>query len=311
MPDFASQEYWDARFKKDDKPFDWLIPAKALCFVANDMLDREVLRHAQILHIGCGTSDSFELRELVEHPAQIHNVDYSEPAVEAATKREQELLLKANESTDLLETTGGKSESAERGDPVIEATNTMNWSCMDLLSLPSTLGLLHHQAAAGGLYDIILDKSTTDSISCGPDLNLDLPYTLSINGWTRRILGSGTAQQANVHPLHVLAVHLAALTTPRKGRWIAISYSEDRFPFLPPFPHSASTGMLSDNVIKAGFPHPHQLWKLETKEKIDLDVNRDETLAERKKRLSAGLIHRPKVSHWLYVLRRTDAVVKD
>lgn len=303
MPDFAAKSYWDQRFTQEKRPFDWLLPASALRDVAVDTSEKETLRKCEILHIGCGTSDSSVLRDLVDSPEQILNLDYSQPAVDAASEREQELLAQRQSSYPLEE--GGEIEVVQS----TSAVQRMRWSCMDLLSLDSTLALLDQQRnESGKLFDLIIDKSTSDSISCGRDVALDLPYPLSINGWSRRILMSNPAQ---VHPLHVLALHLAALTTPVSGRWIVISYSEDRFPFLPPFPHSASTGLLDDDVIKKGFTHPHQLWRLERKEKIDLDAKHEETLAERKKRLSIGLVHRPKVSHWLYVLRRTNAMVVD
>lgn len=303
MPDFASQAYWEQRFTTDKNVFDWLIPASALRDVTADMSESDTLQNCEILHIGCGTSDSSILRDLVDAPEQILNVDYSDAAVKAASEREQELLSQ-EQNSDLLAT------EETNGHPVTMLG--MRWSCMDLLSLDSTLSLLHQQQTESGkLFDLVIDKSTSDSISCGRDLSLNLPYPLSINGWTRRILRGGTDAPAEVHPLHVLALHLAALTKPVTGKWVAISYSEDRFPFLPPFPHSVSTGLLDDDVIKKGFTHPHQLWKLERKERIDLDVNREETLAERKKRLSIGLVHRPKVSHWLYVLRRTNAMITD
>lgn len=298
MPAFASQEYWEERFAKDCTPFDWLLPAQTLRDIVSDSLDAATLKEAEILHIGCGTSDSSILRELVNDPPQIHNVDYSQAALDASVLREQGAQNKEEESEILV-------VSRPQPDP----SRRMRWSCLDVLSLGSTLSLLEQQMEVGKLFDLILDKSTSDSISCGSDVSLQLPYFLSVNGWTRGILGSGVAQLAEIHPLHVLAVHLAALTTPRTGKWIAISYSEDRFPFLPPYPQTSSHGFLPDSVIKAGFAHPRQLWSLETKRKIDLNSKKEETLAERKKRLSSPQVHRPRVSHWLYVMVRTEAVV--
>jgi hypothetical protein len=305
MPEFASLEYWDKRFTKDRTPFDWLIPATALRDVTLDTIDdTQRLRSAQILHIGCGTSDASTLRDLVASPEQVHNVDFSAAAIKAGSEREASLAQNPD--------VAGASEWGEESQAANVTLTSMRWSCLDLLSLNSTLDLLQRQhEETGRLFDLVLDKSTSDSISCGPAKLLDLPYPLSVNGWTRRILQGGSLHSTDIHPLHILAVHLAALTAPRSGRWIVISYSEDRFPFLPPFPHSASTGLLEDSTIKAGFTHPNTLWTLETKEKIDLDANRDETLAQRRKRLSAGVVHRPKVTHWLYVLRRTDALVTD
>ena len=307
MPDFSSQEYWDARFAKDPKVFDWLVPAKVLHDIAAEVIDKTDLEEPQILHIGCGTADSYSLRSLVKHPKHVLNIDYSEAAIQAASKREQELLASAHiESLLAPPDSAGKHDSVQDAEPA----PPMRWSCKNLLSLHSALSLLGTQQDEGQLFDIILDKSTSDSISCGQDVQLSLPYPLSINGWARRVLGSGTSQLRDVHPMHVLAVHLAALTRPGTGRWIVISYSEERFPFLPPFPTTAANGMLPDDVIQAGFTHPHQLWRLEAKEQINLDEG-NETLAERKKRLSLGYVHQPRVSHWLYIMRRTDALVID
>lgn len=308
MPDFSSQEYWNARFSKDPHTFDWLVPAKVLHDIAAEVIDKTSLEEPRILHIGCGTAESHTLRSLVQNPKHVLNVDYSEAAVQAASKREQELLASAHIESLLAPPDSSSAKHDSVQDP--EPEPPMRWSCKNLLSLHSALSMLHAQQAEGKLFDLVLDKSTSDSISCGQDVSLSLPYLLSINGWARRVLGTGTGQLREVHPLHVLAVHLAALTKPGTGRWIVISYSEERFPFLPPFPTTLANGMLSDDVIQAGFTHPHQLWRLEAKEQINLEEN-NETLAERKKRLSAGYVHRPRVCHWLYIMRRTDAFVID
>ncbi|KAK3691564.1 hypothetical protein LTR37_018573 [Vermiconidia calcicola] len=310
MPDFSSHGYWEARFSKDSTPFDWLLPARRLCDIALDWTDEARVKGADVLHIGCGSSESSALRELVEEPSQVHNVDYSRAAIDAAMSREDELLEQEQQEVpapDDLEMTKNKHDSVQYR----ESSRKMRWSCLDLLSLDATLTLLDQQAEAGRLFDLVLDKSTSDSVASGSGVPLQLPYPLSINGWTRGIASSGVSHLAEIHPLHVLAVHLAVLTTPKEGRWIAISYSDARFPFFPPMPHSAEQGFLPDSVLKAGFPHPSQLWTLEAKEKIDTRGNWDETLAERKKRLQSGQMRRPQPSHWLYVLKRTEVMVTD
>ena len=301
---FASREYWESRFTREASPFDWLVPAQNLREIALEWIEDSASKAMEVLHIGCGTSDASALRELVGDPRQIHNVDYSRAAIDAAVVREDELISKADQTW---------TETKDKHDSVQQSTapQKMRWSCLDLLSLDSAFCLLEQQSETGNLFDLVLDKSTSDSIACGSDIHVSLPYPLSVNGWTRGIRQSGVAQSAEVHPLHVLAVHLAALTRPKTGKWIVVSYSEDRFPFLPPYPQSASHGFLPDSVIQAGFAHPRQLWRLEAKEKIDLNVKREETLAERKKRLTSRTVHRPQVSHWLYVLVRTDALVTD
>lgn len=62
-------------------------------------------------------------------------------------------------------------------------------------------------AKSSGGWDLIIDKSTADAISCGP------------------LIGE-------VEPIHVLCENLGQVT--KKGtRWISISYSPTRFSFLP------------------------------------------------------------------------------
>jgi len=306
MPEFASHEYWEARFQNNGSAFDWLVPANTLCDIVRDNIDKTRLPKAEILNVGCGTAESSAFRELVNDPEQVHNVDYSQAAIDAAAAREKNLLQNTSSA---LEETSSKRDSIQR--PPLDSKQPMRWSCLDLLSLNHTLTLLDEQRERGSLFDIVVDKSTSDSIACGSGATIRLPYLLSIEGWTRGILQSGLMQTVDIHSLHVLAVHLAAVTKPRTGKWIVVSYSDERFPFLPPYPKSVSQGFLPETVIKAGFPHPNQLWRLETKEKIDTTGGREETLAQRKKRLSSGAVHRQEVSHWLYVLVRTDASVTD
>lgn len=300
MPEFGSQEYWETRFTKDDTPFDWLQSVHFMRDAAYYWLGSENLRGSQVLHIGSGTSDCSPLREMVVEPRQIHNVDFSQAAINAGSRREKELL--DGRYFEMV-----NSENKHDSVLIPESSRAMLWSCLDLLSLNSTLDLMEQQEEVG-LFDLALDKGTSDSIALLPHPSLRLPYPLSVNGWTRGILQSSVSQNMDVHALHVLAVHLAALTRPKTGKWIVISYSEDRFPFLPPYPHTTSHGLLSDSVLKAGFPHPSQLWRLEAKERIGLP-DEGETLAQRKKRLSSGVVFRPQLSHWLYVFVRTDTLV--
>lgn len=298
MPDFGSQSYWDERFDRDAEPFDWLLPPRMFVDFATRWVEAERLKKAEILHIGCGTSDCSVLAGLVDEPRQVHNVDFSQAGIDAAASRERELAQK--KAVDLIEAEN-KHDSVHSP----EIASTMRWSCLDLLSLPATMDLMEQQLEANGLFDLVLDKSTSDSIACAVPPAVSLPYPLSINGWTRGISQSGMQQRSSIHPLHLLAVNLAALTRPRTGKWIAISYSEDRFPFLPPYPQTMSHGLLLDDIVKAGFPHPSQLWRLEAKQRVVVE----ESLTNRRKRLSTGVTHRPEVAHWLYVMIRTDTLI--
>jgi len=298
MPDFGSQDYWETRFANDAYSFDWLLPVKTFLEFVGKWAPPNEIRKAEVLHIGCGTSDSSLLRNVVAEPRQIHNIDFSQSAIDAASLRE-----KRNLEDDAVQEP--QRDSTNQSVDLPETEQLMRWSCSDLLSLHSALDLLKRQQEFGQLYDLVLDKSTSDSIACASTVQTTLPYALSIDGWTRGISHSTVNQHIDVHPLHVLAVHLAALTRPTTGQWIALSYAEDRFPFLQPYPQTESHGLLPDSTIKAGFPNPSRLWRLGAKQ----EIVKEETLAERKRRMSSGALYRPKTSYWLYVLVRTDALI--
>jgi len=75
-------------------------------------------------------------------------------------------------------------------------------------------------------WDLIIDKSTADAISCGP------------------LIGE-------VEPIHVLCENLGQVT--KKGtRWISISYSPTRFSFLPTSEASGSEASASEAKSGSG-----------------------------------------------------------
>lgn len=312
ITDHSSPDYWNDRFSNTERPFDWLIPASALREFVIQALGKAFLKEADILHIGCGTSNSNLLRDLVPDPRQIHNVDFSQKAIDLGIKREDELL--AQEDSAPVEPS--IIEEHRRNDSFhdVPRPRHMQWTCLDLRDLDSVFALLSHRyqqqqqrsssSPTPPLYDLILDKSTSDSISCGGDLRVPLPYP--IQRWAQSAVTSLPDRTADVHPLQILAVHLAALTTPRRGRWILVANVVDRLPFVPPFAKTAADGMLPAEAVRGGFPDPRRLWVLERKEEIV--VRGEETLAQLRARLQSG---RPRLNPWLYVLRRTDVVVTD
>jgi hypothetical protein len=251
-PSFGDLEYWNKRFTKEEN-FEWLADFTVLepCLkraVAERSGSRE---RPQVLHIGCGSSAlSMQLRDLVDSPQQIHNVDYSEVVVEKNRQREHELL------------------SASKA-----LTESCRWSTLDLLSVTQVLEF----AKLGKGYDVIVDKSTSDAISCSEDVPVELPYRINTNCPSR----VSRPLEGVVYPLHVLAIHLAYLA--RAGcAWVILSYSADRFSYW------------KDEETIEGLPHPSELWSLERHEKIEQPPDPNDT------------VHRPPVMHHLYVLRRTD-----
>jgi hypothetical protein len=268
-PSYGSQEYWNERFISESEPFEWLEAPDVLDPFLLDALSNNKDPRSKVLHIGCGTSMlSYHLRTLVNTPDQIHNLDYSPVAVNLGRKREQE-LYNTNETS---------------------ANETfMFWDAVDLLSHKSLLG-----ACKPGAYSVIVDKSTSDCIACSDDPPISLPNPIHIpsSSFDNPIDTSIHTASEPIHPLHVLAVHLALVTKPG-ARWVALSYSDDRFPFVD--------GLYSSRPHITGFPDTGLLWKLLDKREVG---NKEEQVVHVS---STGTVtYRPKVSHWLYIMQRTE-----
>lgn len=267
-PSFGSQEYWNTRFKSDKTPFEWLEGPNSL-----DPPIIEALRLAkdglpQILHIGSGSSLlSSHLRTHATDANQIHNLDYSDIAIQLGRMSEKEIYDKPNEKNQ---------------NPV----GLMRWDVVDLLDHNSLLKVCQPNA-----YAVIVDKSTSDAIACSEDVHLSLPYPVSANPYAPIDLENRTSSEP-VHPLNVLAVHLAIVAKPG-AHWIALSYSDDRFPFL--------SGPLRDTTLDQSFPDPCSLWTLVDK-RAD-EASEPDTPA---KNPNGAIVHKAKVFNYLYILERTN-----
>ncbi|KAF2197496.1 hypothetical protein GQ43DRAFT_466372 [Delitschia confertaspora ATCC 74209] len=321
-PAFGSQAYWDNRFTYNPSPFEWLEPPKILDAHLVAALEACRDENPQILHIGCGTSLlSFHLRAHVNRPSQIHNLDYSEVAIEVGKKREQEVFRdeqSRKRSHEAFEDQDQDSEPAESPDIKKRQTNSraaslspsaspslsnqrspklptshMHWSFADLLSPSSLLSVCQPST-----YSLIVDKSTSDSISCADDIVVPLPYPFYTPTSNPPPSKTHLISREPVHPLHVLAIHLALVIKPG-GRWIALSYSEDRFPFLRPRHEDSGdcddVEAIPNEHLEHGLPDPGGLWKLERKDVIEVQEKQKD-----------GSTHRPKIQHFVYVLVRTE-----
>lgn len=249
-PSFGDLEYWNTRFIKEDT-FEWLADFTVLePWLKQAIAERTGSKgKPQVLHVGCGSSAlSLQLRDLVDSPQQIHNVDYSDVVIERNRQREYEML---------------RSSKAER--------ESCRWSTLDLLSVSQVLDF------GGPEYDVIIDKSTSDAISCAADVAVKLPYRIKTTGPGQ----SCHSSEATVYPLDILAIHLAYLARPGCS-WIVLSYSASRFSHM------------QDEATTKGLPRPSELWSLERHEKIEQPPDPNDT------------VHRPPVMHHLYVLRRTS-----
>jgi hypothetical protein len=98
-----------------------------------------------------------------------------------------------------------------------------------------------------------------------------------------------------IHPVCLLAIHLAALTKPG-GTWIVLSYSETRFDCLAC--EEGRDEFFHESKKVGSVPDPALLWKMVMKQEMISQVERMD-----------GSVHRPKIAHWLYILRRTDHAV--
>lgn len=357
-PSFGSQQYWDARFSSNSSPFEWLEAPTALDPYLVSALQGSQDKDPELLHIGCGTSLlSYHLRAHVKDPERIHNLDYSDVAIQVGRKREIDIYsvqdgqkeqdgsshapvtdIKPSESpaTDGGQTQPNPTPSEPISTEHLRTTKYMRWSPANLLSHTSLLDVCKPST-----YSIIVDKSTSDSIACSEDLYVPLPYPVaSVPDFTLDRPASERLSRSPepIHPLHILAIHMALLTKP-KARWISLSYSEDRYPFVDqpmPAPRATAAAVedsgfaspssaaasaapvengddefddgldddlddITQEVIDSGMPDPGTLWQLEEKYEIEapsqIPPNGNPT------------VHRPKILHWVYVLRRTDVQV--
>ncbi|KAK4685048.1 hypothetical protein P7C73_g5107, partial [Tremellales sp. Uapishka_1] len=175
--DFSSATYWSSRFETERSiGFEWLVPSSVILPIilsqVNSLPPAAVLR---VLHFGCGTSSlGSELANVLSRGPSLPNQkthivdsDYVDPSL---------LPTSSFANTEYV---------------------TYSTVQQDLLSPTYVLDPEER-------YDLLIDKSTADAISCGP------------------IIGG-------YEPIQVLCTNLASFTKPG-GRWISISYSENRFP---------------------------------------------------------------------------------
>ena len=201
-PSYGSQEYWNKRFTTEPEPFEWLEAPDVLDSYLQDALSNSHDANPEVLHIGCGTSMlSYHLRTIIKEPECIHNLDYSNVAIRLGRQREKELC---------------NDERFEDQQTTDSATSEfMRWDAVDVLDHKSLL-----KACQPGAYSIIIDKSTSDCIACCDDVHIRLPYVVDV--WSETPTNMELRRSPEpIHPLHVLAVHLALATKPG-ACWIAL-----------------------------------------------------------------------------------------
>jgi len=264
VPEYESVEYWDRKYLLNERPFEWLLPPHVLGQEIHSILNNYP-ENASILHIGSGNSQlSFYLKDVIQNAERIHNLDFSQTALDWGMKTEA------------------------RTNP---ENSRMEWIKASLTDIRSLLSVCEHQQ-----YSIVVDKSTADSIACGPEVDIDIDFPL-ISSPT--IDMSKDSQASYVLPLQVLAINLAYITKPG-ATWISLSYSQKRFDILNEDLNNNDQEYVDPALHDQGFPDVKQLWRLEKSVAI-------ETAEEYKS--NGSIVHRPKAEHYMFILQRTHVPV--
>jgi hypothetical protein len=290
-PPYALESYWDDKYRKNQQPFDWLVPPSCLETEISDFLKSCFELKPKIAHIGCGTSLlSFNLRNVVRNPEDVHNLDFSAPALEWGQSLEDRFVRLEKEQD---------NQQARIETSIPKYGQKMKWIQSSLLSLDSVQSTLQTS-----YYSLVVDKSCSDSIACGDDVEIPATYPLITPSMKfEHVSGNGLAETRfthDIYPLQILAIHLAYITLPGAA-WIALSFSPGRFDFLTPGLCETHEEAVPSELLKQGFPDPGSLWSIERK----VTVEGVEEHAG-----NGQVVHRPKPLHYLFTLRRTDVAVK-
>ena len=283
-PNYESESFWNTRFKSESH-FEWLGNGQETIIPGvHHYLEEHRSRRLppRTLHIGAGTST------LSENILRAYHEVYSD----------HEGFGSVVMNTDFAE------EAVARGRQTDEAVKgEVRWGRVDLLSWNDCKGLVEsfqpkEDEGEKRLFEIVVDKSTSDAISCGEDVSF-CKETLTKDDQKLSthplILKLVSQVDSDVHlvlePLEILALHLASLVKPG-GVWIALSYSSHRFPFLTTKENLDKEGKeaVSDLLAVSRF------WEIEKVEQVDAP--------------SGGNAHAPVIQHHLYTLRRTNVPVE-
>ncbi|KDN41870.1 hypothetical protein K437DRAFT_258092 [Tilletiaria anomala UBC 951] len=291
-PDYGSIAYWENRFASElnekeslRNEFEWLGDGSSTLLPAlteHLQVSSSAAKSFGVLNIGCGNSAlHVAVRSLYEQHGldfgQILNLDYSASALKAASVIEQRAF---------------PSQS--------NAQEHMTYKLADLLQWSSLNGALQNR-----VFDAILDKSTADAIATAaevvllpiasvsaaaaglayqeslcPLLPLSLRSYMTLPPTDTRIAYALPPDAKRIHPVRLLAVHLAAVVKPG-GIWLILSYSSIRCEFL------------QDSAFPEDELAINRLWVLDRTVPLEVED-------------ASGSAFAPKVQHWCYALRRRD-----
>ncbi|KAK8858406.1 hypothetical protein IAR55_002633 [Kwoniella newhampshirensis] len=250
--DFSSAEYWSTRFETE-RSFEWLVPTSTLipliveCLgvIESDEHSRNTStpaststdRPVHILHLGCGTSSlsSSLLHHLTDHPGEptpqhpgiryrIHDSDYiSPPKLPSSPIQFHQVDLL---SLSTLRTTVASLSNHSKKDAQTTSQSEVVSSSSYTESRQSNLFF----------FDLLIDKSTSDAISCSsplpPEPDPDFPE-----------------EELPTDPVERLLYNLSKVVR-KGGRWLSVSYSDKRYDCLLPHLESSasrSTGTSNDH----------------------------------------------------------------
>ena len=280
--DFWSPFYWQTRFSTENN-FEWLVPSPTLIPLVHEILlsfpsssaflaqkfsqegdgQEDEPPKVTILHVGCGSSTlGTQLQAYLDGQPQspshagggriyqVYDADYVKPPASIMSAKEEAKVP---------------------------------FKLVDLLSTESLLSNLPHQEGpipsddiAKAIeeeqkWDLILDKSTCDAISTGPQLS---PPPFS----------AGQTEQAPADPVERMAFNLSKVVK-KGGKWVSISYSPIRYSFLSDIGNDGKYG-----------------WKVVRKEMVAM------TSIPEGRRIRDGdqerIVYEPETGVWMYVLER-------
>ncbi|WWC62308.1 uncharacterized protein I303_104904 [Kwoniella dejecticola CBS 10117] len=303
--DFSSAEYWSKRFESEES-FEWLISDKDLLPFVNDNLPVSFVqpegnvnhdlseRVFNVLHFGSGSSSLGKSlqRHLNRHcynthkkkRIQIYDSDYVQtPYTSFPTPSNPNPIP-------------NPSPSPTQEQDIGEDEDVVPFLLIDVLSLDS----LQTTSSQNGVsrWDLIIDKSTCDAISCSPSLP---PDTIKINGEAGSIGGSPS------DAVERLLFNLSRVTE-NGARWISISYSSNRFS-LPDTKSESTSNSASDPNQKSDSPGKQSIpekygWKLVDKRMISTTYIPGGKRVKDPKTGEERIVHEPETGVWMYVLER-------
>lgn len=278
--DFWSPSYWQTRFSTESN-FEWLLPSSTIIPLVHEILlslpssptslvqkvgqkgdAQEAERKVTILHVGCGSSTlGTQLQAYLDDRPQspnyaggrrvyqVYDADYVKPPV-SIMPAEQEgkvpfKLVDVLSTESLLSNLPYQEGPVPSDDTAIVIEEEQKW-------------------------DFVLDKSTCDAISTGPQL---FPSALS----------AGQTEQP-VDPVERTVFNLSKVVK-KGGKWVSISYSPIRYDFLSDFDNDGNYG-----------------WKVVRKEMVAM------TSIPEGRRIREGnqerIVYEPETGVWMYVLER-------